>query len=40
MNQKAVGFAPFADSSKVHEIKLKGMHIGHAGEGHCAVQWH
>lgn len=40
MNRKALGFAPFADASKVHEIKLKGMHIGHAGEGHCAVQWH
>ncbi len=40
MNLEAVGFEPFADVSKVHEIKLKGMHIGHAGEGHCAVQWH
>ena len=40
MNTGAVGFAPFADGAKVHEITLQGMHIGHAGEGHCAVQWH
>lgn len=40
MNKEAVGFAPFTDSTKVHEIKLRAMHIGHAGEGHCAVEWH
>jgi len=40
LNLEAVGFAPFADSGKIHEIKLRGMHIGHAGEGHCAVEWH
>jgi hypothetical protein len=40
MNLDAVGFQPFADGSTVHEITLKGMHIGHAGEGHCAVEWH
>jgi hypothetical protein len=40
MNQEAVGFSPFTDSTKVHAIKLRGMHIGHAGEGHCAVEWH
>lgn len=40
LNLEAVGFAPFADSTKVHEIKLRGMHIGHAGEGHCAVEGH
>lgn len=40
MNIEAVGFAPFVDSTKVHDIKLEGMHIGHAGEGHCAVEWH
>ncbi len=39
MNLEAVGFAPFADGSKVHEIRLEGMHIGHAGEGHCVVRW-
>ncbi len=39
MNLEAVGFAPFADGSKVHDIRLEGMHIGHAGEGHCAVRW-
>ncbi|WP_035244799.1 hypothetical protein [Desulfonatronovibrio hydrogenovorans] len=40
MNLEAVGFEPFAHGSKVHEITLKGMHIGHAGEGHCSVMWH
>ncbi len=39
MNTGAVGFAPFADSTKIHDIRLEGMHVGHAGEGHCAVQW-
>lgn len=39
MNVGAAGFAPFADG-KPHAIKLKGMHIGHAGEGHCSVEWH
>lgn len=38
LNVEAVGFAPFIDSSKVHEIQLRGVHIGHAGEGHCAVE--
>lgn len=40
MNVEAFGFAPFAGDSEVHDIKLKGMHMGHAGEGHCAVRWH
>jgi len=40
LNLEAVGFTPFADSSKVHEIRLEGMHIGHAGEGHCSIEWH
>jgi hypothetical protein len=40
MNLEAAGFDPFSDSRKVHDIKLHGMHIGHAGEGHCAVEWH
>jgi hypothetical protein len=39
VNLGAIGFDPFADSSRVHDIKLEGMHIGHAGEGHCAVEW-
>ena len=40
LNKEAVGFVRFADSNKVHEIELRGMHIGHAGEGHCAAEWH
>ncbi|MDO5652643.1 MAG: hypothetical protein Q4G39_00850 [Brachymonas sp.] len=39
MNKTAVGFAPFAKGG-THTIALKGKHIGHAGEGHCNVQWH
>ena len=39
MNLEAPGFAPFADGSKVHDIELRGVHVGHAGEGHCAVEW-
>ena len=39
MNTEAVGFEPFADGTGMHDIRLEGMHIGHAGEGHCAVQW-
>lgn len=39
MNLEALGFAPFAGGGK-HSIPLKGLHIGHVGEGHCAVEWH
>jgi hypothetical protein len=39
MNIQAAGFAPFADG-KSHVLNLQGMHIGHAGEGHCSVEWH
>ncbi len=39
MNLGAAGFAPFANGGR-HSVKLKGMHIGHVGEGHCAVEWH
>lgn len=40
MNIDALGFAPFSDGAKKHDLKLKGLHIGHAGEGHCSVEWH
>lgn len=39
MNIKALGFAPFADGAKAHDMSLQGLHIGHAGEGHCNVEW-
>ncbi len=39
MNLEAVGFSPFAAGGR-SSIQLKGMHIGHAGEGHCAVEWY
>ncbi|WP_208599102.1 hypothetical protein [Desulfonatronum thioautotrophicum] len=39
MNIQALGFAPFADGAK-HTLTLQGLHIGHAGEGHCSVEWH
>ncbi len=40
MNVKALGFAPFGDGAKKQMLKLHGLHIGHAGEGHCSVEWH
>jgi hypothetical protein len=40
MNSEALGFAPFADGGKKHTLALRGLHIGHAGEGHCSVEWH
>jgi len=40
LNLEAVGFDPFADKTPaVHILELKGMHLGHAGEGHCNVVW-
>lgn len=39
MNLEALGFAPFAGGGK-HSVSLRGLHIGHVGEGHCAVEWH
>lgn len=39
MNAGAYGFAPFAKGG-TQKVKLKGHHLGHAGEGHCNVQWH
>ena len=40
MNLEAMGFEPFAHKTGVQEIRLQGLHIGHAGEGHCVVEWH
>ncbi len=40
MNTEAPGFAPFADNGKKQMLTLQGLHIGHAGEGHCNVEWH
>ncbi|WP_196257833.1 hypothetical protein [Pelagibacterium limicola] len=36
MNIDAIGFDPFA-AGGTHAIDLSGLHIGHVGEGHCAV---
>ena len=36
MNVAALGFDPFAAGGD-HAISLEGLHIGHAGEGHCHV---
>lgn len=40
MNTQAPGFAPFANNGKKQILTLQGLHIGHAGEGHCNVEWH
>jgi hypothetical protein len=34
MNLEALGFAPFA-AGGAHDLSLRGVHLGHAGEGHC-----
>lgn len=34
MNIGALGFGAFA-AGGVHDFSLKGLHLGHAGEGHC-----
>lgn len=39
MNAGAYGFAPFAKGG-TQPVKIKGHHLGHAGEAHCNVQWH
>jgi hypothetical protein len=36
MNIHALGFDAFA-AGGTHQITLTGLHIGHVGEGHCAV---
>jgi hypothetical protein len=36
MNLDAIGFDPFA-GGEVQAIDVAGLHIGHVGEGHCAV---
>ncbi|UCZ57896.1 hypothetical protein LGV61_06390 [Desulfurispirillum indicum] len=38
VNLEGIGFAVFAAGAD--RLKLQGMHVGHAGEGHCSVQWH
>lgn len=39
MNKSAYGFNPFAGGG-TQRVKIKGHHLGHAGEAHCNVQWH
>lgn len=36
MNQAAIGFEPFAEGG-TQPLTLDGLHIGHVGEGHCAI---
>lgn len=38
MNQGAIGFDAF-ESGGEQAIELAGLHIGHVGEGHCAVTY-
>jgi hypothetical protein len=38
MNQAAFGFDAFASGGE-QAIELAGLHIGHVGEGHCAVTY-
>ncbi|TVR97560.1 MAG: hypothetical protein EA406_09305 [Rhodospirillales bacterium] len=38
MNQEATGFDAFSDGG-TQAISLAGLHIGHVGEGHCAVSY-
>lgn len=38
MNVAALGFDSFATSSETQRIALEGLHIGHAGEGHCRIE--
>lgn len=40
MNVAAAGFEPFADGESPHRLDLRGLHVGHAGEAHCSVEWH
>lgn len=40
MNTEALGFVPFTEGGKKQILTLRGLHIGHAGEGHCSVEWH
>lgn len=37
LNTSALGFDPFAEGGE-QRIQLSGLHIGHVGEGHCAVE--
>ena len=38
MNVHALGFDAFATGG-THDMALTGLHIGHVGEGHCAVSY-
>ena len=40
MNTEALGFTPFSNDATKQVLTLQGLHIGHAGEGHCNVEWH
>lgn len=40
MNVSAPGFEPFSDGAGPHRLDLRGLHVGHAGEAHCSVEWH
>ena len=37
MNLDALGFAPFVGGGERQAFSLNGLHLGHVGEGHCAV---
>ncbi len=39
MNLAAPGFAPSAVGEGSQTLTLRGLHLGHAGEGHCRVEW-
>lgn len=39
LNLQAVGFEPFAAGTGPQLLTLTGVHLGHAGEGHCRVEW-
>lgn len=39
MNVGAPGFAPFANAAaQIQTLSLRGLHVGHVGEGHCNVE--
>jgi hypothetical protein len=35
MNLEAPGFDPFSGGAESYTIKLRDLHVGHVGEGHC-----
>jgi hypothetical protein len=39
MNTGALGFTPFANKpNEIQKLSLRGLHVGHVGEGHCNVE--